>query len=101
MPRPISRRVALRAAQFAIGAAGIFFLMLLFSKSADAATAGQDPSAPGLTSAVSAVTSVVPGATSAVTGATSVLSGAPSVASGAGYRGAPAPPAGTDATAAQ
>src|ERR1700749_1552609 len=39
-------RVALRAAQFAIAAAGILFLLLLFSRQAHAATGDNSPPAP-------------------------------------------------------
>ena len=47
MTQHVSRRIALRAAQVAMVAAGIFFLLLLVSRQAHAATGG-DPLAPAL-----------------------------------------------------
>ena len=43
MPQLLAHRVAVRAAQFAIAAAGIIFLLLLFSRQAHAATGDGAP----------------------------------------------------------
>ena len=46
MPQPIVRRIAHRAVQLAILAAGIFFVMLVFSRQAHAATDPPPPAWP-------------------------------------------------------
>ena len=63
MPQPIVRHIALRAVQGAIVAAGIFIIMMIFSRQAHAATTSS-PTIP------SAATSAVSGATSAASPAT-------------------------------
>src|SRR5215471_6580394 len=73
MPQPILRRIALRAVQLAIVAAGIFVLMLLFSRQAHAATSDSSPASPPapVTSAVGSVASPVTSTASrATSGAT-------------------------------
>jgi len=59
MTQPIARRIALRAVQLAIVAAGIFVIMLVFSRQAHAATTDTNrlggagaPTAPWVTGAV-------------------------------------------------
>ena len=47
MPQPIVRRIAHRAVQLAIVAAGIFVVMLVFSRQAHAATDPPPPPGPG------------------------------------------------------
>src|SRR5215470_1122556 len=102
MPRPITRRVALRAAQFAIGAAGILFLLFLFSRQADAATTDQSPPGNGLTSAVSAVTSAASSSvTSVAAPVTSAVSGAASAAATTASSAAKATPPAQPAAAAR
>src|SRR5579862_8706615 len=59
MSQPIACRVALRGAQFALAAAGIFFLLFLLSKQAHAATSDQPP---GVSSVVSTLTGSTPAA---------------------------------------
>src|ERR1700731_3841478 len=62
MSQLLAYRVAVRAAQFAIAAAGILFLLLLFSRQAHAATGDEKPGAlQSVTSAASALTG--PGST--------------------------------------
>ena len=52
MPQLLAHRAAVRAAQFAIAAAGILFLLLLFSRQAHAAAGDERPGAlPGVASA--------------------------------------------------
>ena len=46
MPQLLAHRAAVRVAQFAIAAAGILFLLLLFSRQAHAATGDAPPPAP-------------------------------------------------------
>ena len=73
MDQPIARRVALRAAQFAMAAAGILFLLLLFSRQAHAADG--PPSALGdVTSTVSAVTGSAPSASTVTSAAAAPVS---------------------------
>src|ERR1700729_4138713 len=81
--QPMVRRVALGAMQAALAAAGIFVIMLLFSRPAHAATAALPPlrstqATTGLTetAAVSPITSVVNSTASVVSSTTSVLSSA-------------------------
>ena len=71
MPQPLARRVALRAAQLAIAAAGIFFILLIFSRQAHAATDGQPsgPLAGTVTSVTSTAGSIVDSAAEPVTAA--------------------------------
>ncbi|HEY7260588.1 MAG TPA: hypothetical protein VH589_03780, partial [Trebonia sp.] len=90
MTQPIARRIALRAVQLAIVAAGIFVIMLVFSRQAHAATTDTNPLAgkPAPT-ALSAAGSVVDGAASSVTSTVSQLtSGNQAAASSAGTGGA-------------
>src|ERR1700722_10441410 len=64
MPQLPSHRVALRAAQLAIAAAGILILLVLLSKQAHAETTDEPPGTSTASSAVSAVTgAVLPGST--------------------------------------
>ena len=57
MPQLLAHRAAVRVAQFAIAAAGILFVLLLFSRQAHAATGDDPPPAPSaVASAVSALT---------------------------------------------
>jgi len=60
MPQPIVGRIALRAVQLAIAAAGIFVIMLLFSRQAHAAASDTLPPASPLSAVTSAVSSAVP-----------------------------------------
>ena len=95
MPQSAVRRIALRAVQFAIAAAGILLIFLVFSRQADAAALDPPPApapatpAPltaatsGVTSATSAVTSTASGITSATTGTTTAASAVTSGAPGA------------------
>ena len=82
MLQPMVRRVALGAMQAALAAAGIFVIMLLFSRPAHAATAALPPlrstqATTGLTeTAASPITSVVNSTTSVVNSTTSVVSSA-------------------------
>src|ERR1700755_3223505 len=62
MPQLLANRAVVRAAQFVIAAAGILFLLLIFSRQAHAAA--QDEHA-GLNSATTSATSPVTGAASA------------------------------------
>ena len=75
MPQPVVRRIALRAMQLAITAAGILIVFLAFSRQADAAALDPPPvsSAPGLAASpvTSVATSVASEVTSAVSGVTS------------------------------
>src|SRR5215469_1875341 len=72
MPQPIARRVAIRAMQFAIVAAGIFVIMMLFSRQAHASTLDtQSPLGSAPSSALSSVGSVVNSAAKPVTSAAS------------------------------
>src|SRR5215813_4952940 len=74
MPQPILRRIALRAVQLAIVAAGIFVVMLLFSRQAHAATSDTLPTSP-----LSQVTSAVSSAASPVASAVSSPTATPTV----------------------
>ena len=74
MPQPIARRVALRAMQLAIVAAGIFVIMMLFSRQAHASTLDtQSPLGSAPSSALSSVGSAVNAVAKPVTSATSVV----------------------------
>ena len=53
MTEHVSRRIALRAVQVAIVAAGIFFVLLLVSRQAHAATLDDHPASALVTSPVS------------------------------------------------
>src|SRR6185437_8139479 len=64
MSQPLAYRVAVRAAQFAIAAAGIIFLLLLFSRQAHAATGDGHP---GTGSAAGSVTALAAGSHGAAT----------------------------------
>ena len=55
MPQPIVRRIAHRAVQLAMVAAGIFVVMLVFSRQAHAATDPPPPPGPAHSSALSPV----------------------------------------------
>ena len=54
MVEHVPRRIGLRAVQVAVVAAGIFFLLLLVSRQAHAATIGEHPGAAVVTSPASA-----------------------------------------------
>src|ERR1700722_11071051 len=69
MPQPMVRRVALMAMQAALAAAGIFAIMLLFSRPAHAATAALPP----LTSTQTAAGLTAAGVDSGASTATSTL----------------------------
>ena len=74
MPQPIARRVALRAMQLAIVAAGIFVIMMLFSRQAHASTLDtQSPLGSAPSSALSSVGSAVNAVAKPVTSATSAV----------------------------
>ncbi len=65
MSQLASRRIALRAVQFALLAVGVFLLLFLFTRQAHAATDDSSPPVPLVTSAVSAggsSSAAVPGA---------------------------------------
>src|ERR1700733_83574 len=62
MPQPMVRRIALRALQAALAGAGIFVIMLLFSRPADAATAALPPLTSTQTTAGSTAAGVGSGA---------------------------------------
>src|SRR6185437_9869071 len=66
MPQLLANRAAVRAAQFAIAAAGILFLLLVFSRQAHAAAPDEHP---GLNSATTSTASAVTGPASAGTSA--------------------------------
>src|SRR5579863_7070500 len=68
MPQPIVRRIAHRAVQLAILAAGIFFVMLVFSRQAHAATDSPPPPGSPVSTASSLVGSTVNAASQALTG---------------------------------
>ena len=91
MPQPIARRFAIRAAQLAIVAAGIFVIMMLFSRQAHASTLDtQSPLGSAPSSALSSVGSAVNAVAKPVTSATSAVNvgqqggGSQSGSSGAG-----------------
>jgi hypothetical protein len=65
--QPTARRIALVAVQAALATAGIFVVMLLFSRPAHAATAALSPLKATLTSTLSSASSTVSSATSPVT----------------------------------
>src|ERR1700761_758787 len=99
MPQLLAYRVALRAAQFALAAAVILFLLLLVSRQAHAATGDQHPgTAPaatsalaGLTEPASAKSSAAGNPLSSATGAVgSVVNSAAQTVTGAGAPPAPA-----------
>ena len=71
MPQPAVRRIALRAVQFAIAAAGILVIFLVFSRQADAASLDPPPAtpAPAPVAPLSAATSGITSATSGITSA--------------------------------
>ena len=71
MPQLILRRIACRAVQVAIVAAGILVLLLVFSRQATAATT--PPSTPDIVGSGNSVTSAVTSATSVVTLAVSAV----------------------------
>ena len=87
MPQTIARRIALRAVQLAVVAAGIFLVMLVFSRQAHAATQDALPPVSGqaASSPASAAGSAVQAAASPVTSAAArVASGDQAAASGSG-----------------
>src|SRR5580704_7686824 len=94
MPQPIVRRIARRAVQLAMVAAGIFVVMLVFSRHAHAAT---DPPPPGpahssalspVSTASSVVGSTVNAASQALTGHSGpAAAGASSGGTGSGATG--------------
>ncbi len=89
MSQLLAYRVAVRAAQFAIAAAGILFLLLLFSRQAHAATGDENPGAlQSVTSAASALagpgTTGTTGTTVGSTASTPLADVATSVTSAAG-----------------
>ena len=65
--QPTARRIALVAVQAALAAAGIFVILLLFSRPAHASPAALPPLKATLTSTLSGPTSAVSSATSPVT----------------------------------
>src|SRR5580704_19019620 len=74
MPQPIARRVALRAMQLAIVAAGIFVIMMLFSRQAHASTVDtRSPLGSAPSSALSSVGSAVNAVAKPVTSVTSAV----------------------------
>ena len=74
MPQPIAHRVAIRAMQLAIVAAGIFVIMMLFSRQAHASTLDtRSPLGSAPSSALSSVGSAVNAVAKPVTSATSML----------------------------
>src|SRR4029077_18928438 len=75
MPQPIVRRIAHRAVQLAIVAAGIFVIMLVFSRQADAAPAPPPPPGPVHSSALSPISTASSVAGSTVNAASYALTG--------------------------
>ena len=67
MSQPVVRRIALAAMQAALAAAGIFVVLLLFSRPAHAATAALAPLTSTQTSTASTASSTVGSASSTVT----------------------------------
>src|SRR5580693_8102799 len=89
MPQPIARRVALRAMQLAIVAAGIFVIMMLFSRQAHASTLDtQSPLGSAPSSALSSVGSAVNAVAKPVTSATSAVNAGQQGGSHSGSSGA-------------
>src|SRR5580693_249513 len=84
MPQPIARRIAHRAVQLAIVAAGIFVIMLVFSRQAHAATDPPLPQGPANSSALSPVSTASSVVGSTVNAASHALTGH----SGSGTAGA-------------
>ena len=86
MPQLLAHRAAVRAAQFAIAAAGILFLLLVFSRQAHAAAGDENPGAlRGITSAVSVLVGPAPAGSAGTPAAGGPLASAvTSVASAAG-----------------
>ena len=75
MPQPIVRRIAHRAVQLAIVAAGIFVVMLVFSRQAHAATDPPPPPGPANSSALSPVSTASSVVGSTVNAASHALTG--------------------------
>src|SRR5580700_10545913 len=75
MPQPIVRRIAHRAVQLAIVAAGIFVVMLVFSRQAHAATDPRPPPGPVHSSALSPVSTASSVVGSTVNAASHALTG--------------------------
>ena len=80
MSQPVARRIAVRAVQLAIAAAGIFLIMLVFSRQARAATLAAPPLGSGQSTVQSAVGSAVSTAVSTVNTAASSAKSAASPA---------------------
>ena len=77
MPRPLARRIALRAVQSAMAVAGVFFVMLIFARQAHA-DAGPSPALPALPAVTAPVTSAVTAvASQATSGAANALPSSP------------------------
>src|SRR5580700_2625218 len=75
MPQPIVRRIAHRAVQLAMVAAGIFVIMLVFSRQAHAATDPPPPPGPAHSSALSPVSTASSVVGSTINTASDALTG--------------------------